>query len=118
LIIGNEKLRQAVLAALADKESLKILNATMFRPKAINDIIRETEIPHTTAYRKVNSMLEQGLLVVEKTKITPDGKKYSEVRSTLRSFKAKYELGELVVEGEQNYSPIESAAENFFSVDT
>jgi len=118
LIITSEKLRQAILEALADKESLKILDAAMFRPRPINEIIRDTGIAHTTAYRKVNSLLEKGLLVVEKTKITADGKKYSEVRSTLRSFNVKYDLGELVVESIQNYSPVEAAAESFFSIDS
>ena len=118
LIISDEKTRQAILEALADKESLKILDAAVFHSKPINDIIRETGIAHTTAYRKVNSLLQVGLLVVQKTKITPDGKKYSEVRSTMRSFNVKYDLGELVVESVQNYSPVEAVAENFFSMDS
>ena len=116
LIITDEKLRQAILEALADRESLKILDAAVFHARSINEIIRETGIAHTTAYRKVNMLLDKGLLVVERTKITPDGKKYSEVRSTLRSFNVKYDLGELVVESVQNYSPVEATAEKFFSI--
>ena len=118
LIINDEKLRQAILEALADKESLKILDCAVFHAKSINEIIRETSIAHTTAYRKVNALIQNGLLVVEKTKITSDGKKYSEVRSTLRSFNVKYDLGELIIESVQNYSPVEATAENFFSIDT
>ena len=116
MIITTEKLKQAILAALGDKEMLKILDASMLRPISVNEIIRETEVPHTTAYRKVKWLLDQGLLAVQKITITEDGKKFSEVRSTLRSFNVKYELGNVIVEGENNFNPVERTAQDFFSL--
>ena len=95
---------------------LKILDASMLRPISVNEIIRETEVPHTTAYRKVKWLLDQGLLAVQKITITEDGKKFSEVRSTLRSFNVKYELGNVIVEGENNFNPVERTAQDFFSL--
>ncbi len=97
---------------------LKILDATMLRARPINGIIMETGIPHTTAYRKVNWLLEQGLLTVQRIAISDDGKKFSEVRSVLRSFDVKYQLGNVVVQGEQNFNPIERMASDFFSLDS
>lgn len=96
---------------------LKILDASMIRPVSVNEIIRETGVPHTTAYRKVKWLLDHGLLAVQKITITPDGKKFSEVRSTLRSFNVKYELGNVIVEGENNFNPVERTAQDFFSLD-
>ena len=101
---------------LGDKEMLKILDSSMLRAMSVNEIIRETGIPHTTAYRKVKWLLDQGLLSVQKITITQDGKKFSEVRSALRSFNVRYELGNVVVEGEQNFSPAERTAQDFFSL--
>jgi len=118
LIINSDKLKQSILIALGDKEILKILDASMLRPISVNDIIRETGIPHTTTYRKVNWLLEQGLLAVQKITITPDGKKFSEVRSTLRSFNVRYEMNLVVVEGEQNFNPVERTVNDFFSLDS
>ncbi len=116
LIITSEKLKQSILVALGDKEMLKILDASMFKAVSVNDIIRETGIPHTTAYRKVKWLLDQGLLGVQKITITPDGKKFSKVRSTLRAFNVRYELGNVVVEGEQNFNPVERTAQDFFTL--
>jgi hypothetical protein len=116
LIITSEKLRQSILVVLGDKEMLKILDASMFKAVSVNDIIKETGIPHTTAYRKVKWLLDQGLLGVQKITITPDGKKFSEVRSILRAFNVRYQLGNVVVEGEQNFNPVERTAQDFFTL--
>ena len=96
---------------------VKILDSVMLRAKPINTIIKETDIPHTTAYRKVKWLLDNGLLAVEKIQITPDGKKFSEVRSTHRTFRVNYEMNNVVVEGEQNFNPVERTVRDFFSLD-
>ena len=57
--IKNERSKRAILAALADAELQKILDATMYNSKSVNQIIRETNIPHTTAYRKIKWLVEE-----------------------------------------------------------
>ena len=59
--IKNERSKRAILAALADAELQKILDATMYNSKSVNQIIRETNIPHTTAYRKIKWLVEEKL---------------------------------------------------------
>jgi DNA-binding transcriptional ArsR family regulator len=117
MIIHGQKFKEAILAALADAEMLKIMNCVMYRHCSINEIIKETEIPHTTTYRKIRSMLENGLLIIEKIEIRNDGKKFSLFRSTLRSINVKYEHGQIAVEAEKNVDALEKTAERFFSLD-
>ena len=62
MILKNERSKRAILAALADAELQKILDATMYNSKSVNQIIRETSIPHTTAYRKIKWLAEEKLL--------------------------------------------------------
>ena len=114
--VGREKLRQAILAALADQDIVKIIDCATIRPKSVNDVIRETDIPHSTAYRKIKGMLEEGLLVTEKIEITSDGKKFSLVRSTLKSINIKYERGKTMVQVEYNVNVLEQTAEHLFSI--
>lgn len=59
--IKNERSKRVILAALADAELQKILDATMYNSKSVNQIIRETNIPHTTAYRKIKWLVEEKL---------------------------------------------------------
>ncbi|MDQ6863132.1 MAG: hypothetical protein M3044_04845 [Thermoproteota archaeon] len=118
MIVKNERSRCAILAALGDNELQKILDATMFNSKSVSQIIRATEIPHTTAYRKIGWLLEEKLLVVDKIDITEDGKKSSLFRTVLKSFNIKYEYNNVVIEAEQNYDTLKKITERFFSLDT
>ena len=115
MIVKNERSKRAILAALGDTELQKILDATMFNPKSVNQIIRDTGIPHTTAYRKIRWLLDEKLLVVDKIEITEDGKKSSLFRTVLKSFNVKYEYNNVVIEAEQNFDTLKKITERFFS---
>lgn len=79
-----------VAAALADGYARKVLAACVRKAKAVKDIAQDTGLPLPTAYRHVNRLVEQGLLVVERSALTPDGKRYELYRSRVRS--ARIEL--------------------------
>ena len=116
MIIKSEKLKKAILTALADKEMLDILNESMDNLVTGTDIVKKFDIPHSTAYRKIKWMLDNELLVVVKMGFTDEGKKYSLFRSTIRSVNVRYQKNEVTVESIKNVDPIENATENFFSL--
>jgi len=116
MIIKNERSKCAILAALADNEVQKILDAAMHHSKSVSQIMRDTGVPHTTAYRKIKWLLEEKLLVVDKIEITEDGKKSSLLRTVLKSFNVKYEYNNVLIEAEQNYDTLKKVTERFFSL--
>ena len=61
--ISDPKLSQSILKAFSDDEMSKILNASIGEPWAIAEILEKLDIPKTSGYRKINSLIEQGLLV-------------------------------------------------------
>ncbi len=117
MIVTNEKAKKAILTALGDQEMVKILDSVMAHSKSVNAIIRETNIPYTTAYRKIKWLLSEKLLVVDKIEITPDGKKSSLVHSVLRAIVVRYEQNNIVVEAEQNVDTVKKAMMRFFSLE-
>ena len=117
MIIKSERLKRAILAALADTELQKILDAVMYQSKSVNQIIRETNVSHTTAYRKMRWLVEEKLLIVDKIEITEDGKKSSLFRTVLKSFNVRYEYNNVVIEAEQNVNTLRKITEKFFSLD-
>lgn len=117
MIIKSERLKRAILAALADTELQKILDAVMYQSKSVNQIIRETNVSHTTAYRKMRWLVEEKLLIVDKIEITEDGKKSSLFRTVLKSFNVRYEYNNVVIEAEQNVNTLRKVTEKFFSLD-
>ena len=88
----------------------------MCRAIPVNNIIKECNIPHTSAYRKINWMLDKGLLLIDKIEITSDGKKYSLIRSVLKSLLVKYEYNSLIVEAEYDLDAAEKLTERFLSL--
>jgi len=53
MIIKNDRLKCAILTALADTDLQKILDAAIYQSKSGNQIIKETNISHTSAYGKI-----------------------------------------------------------------
>ncbi|MFZ0843218.1 MAG: hypothetical protein WAN80_04995 [Nitrosotalea sp.] len=92
----------AMLNSLSDKQSMSIINCTHDTAKSMNDIIKETQISRTTVHRKINSMMKNGLLVVEKFMVASDGKKNKMFRSKLSSIKIKHEGNNMYVIIEEN----------------
>jgi predicted transcriptional regulator len=107
----STEVRQSVLAALADQEIVKILDCAMVREKSVNEVIRECDIPHTTAYRKIKWLLDKGLLLSIRNEVTEDGKKFTLFRSLFKSLRINYEYGNIVVFADYNIDPVEKVTE-------
>ena len=106
------------LSALADTDLQKILDAAIYQSKSGNQIIKETNISHTSAYGKIKWLVEEKLLIVDKIEITEEGKKSSLFRYRyLKSFNVKYEYNNVVIEVEQNVDTLKKITEKFFSLD-
>ncbi len=115
MIIKSQRAKRAILAALADEEMVKILDSVMNHSKSINDIIRESNIAHTTCYRKTKWLLKEGLIIIDKIVITPEGKKFSLFHSVLKSISVKYENYDVIIDAEQNYDIIKKTMARFYS---
>lgn len=118
MIISNQNIKKAIVAALADEDMMKIMNSVTDESKSIRTIMTERNIAYTTAYRKTKWLLNQSLLVVDRFEITPDGKKSSLVRSALSSIAVKYEQdGTIFVEAEENVNALKKVMRNFLSME-
>lgn len=75
---------EVVAGVLSDPYERRILAVCIRSPKAVKDISQETGLPLATAYRHVSRLMEAGVLVIERSAMTPDGKKYDLYRSRVR----------------------------------
>jgi predicted transcriptional regulator len=82
--ITSQPLKDALIRALADDYSRKILLKTLDRALSVEELSKSEGIPISTAYRRVNELKEIGLLTVERTILTDDGRKYELYRSAFR----------------------------------
>ncbi|HXQ91717.1 MAG TPA: helix-turn-helix domain-containing protein [Nitrososphaerales archaeon] len=100
--ITGQNVRDALIRALADEYSRKILLGTIDRARSVEELSEAELIPISTSYRRVNEMREVGLLTVEKTIITDEGKKFELYRSSFRGIKLQLNQGEITVDVELN----------------
>lgn len=84
---------EIVAESLSDPYARRVLAVCVKAPKAVKDISQETGLPLATAYRHVNALVERGVLVVERSAMTQDGKKYDLYRSRVRSARIEVDGG-------------------------
>jgi len=114
--ISDKNLKNAILTSLADEEIVKILNSTKKEAKSAIELMKIHDISHSTAYRKIKWLLDNRLLVVEKIEITPDGKKFSMLKNTLKSVQITYDE-KVTVQIKENENGIKLSAKQFLSLE-
>lgn len=76
---------EKVAESLADPYSRRVLAVCVRQARPVKDIAHETGLALPTTYRHVNKLEESGLLVVERSAMTADGKKYDVYRSRVKA---------------------------------
>lgn len=81
-----------VAGVLSDAYERRILAVCIRAAKAVKDISQETGLPLATVYRHINRLTESGVLVIERSAMTPDGKKYDLYRSRVRAARIEMDV--------------------------
>jgi DNA-binding transcriptional ArsR family regulator len=98
LIVDFEPAKQHILTALSDEYSRRILTATIHEPLSALQLNQNHGIPITTVYRRIEALVEAGLLAAVKSGRTTDGKWYDLYRSLLRRIDVSFDRGDVRVE--------------------
>ena len=85
------------------------MNYTIEQPKSVVDIVKECDIPMSTAYRRVHELEENKILKVTGSIVTDDGKKYFLYQNRLKSIYVIFGLEELEVQIIENEGMATSA---------
>ena len=102
ILARDSELRKTILKALSDEYSRTILNYTIEKPKSVVDIVKDCNIPMTTAYRRVHELEEGKILKVTGSIVTDDGKKYFLYQSRLKAIYVIFGLEHLDVQIVEN----------------
>ena len=102
--------------ALSDSHMHKILQSTSLSDKSATDIIREQELPYSTAYKKIAELVRWGLLVPYKSEII-EGKRTAYYKSTFHSIRISYEgPHKTKIEAEPNSDALERISLRFYDL--
>lgn len=87
VLIENTDLTKTILESFGDDDKKKILSALNGDSLIISQILEKCKIPQTSGYRKVNSLIKEGLLVPSGYIAAPDGKRITKYRSIFDNIK-------------------------------
>ncbi|TAK28565.1 MAG: transcriptional regulator, partial [Nitrosarchaeum sp.] len=79
--ISEPSISQSILKAYSDDETSKILNTSIGESWTILEMLEKLQIPQTSGYRKVNSLIEDGLLIKDGHEISASGRRIDKYKS-------------------------------------
>jgi len=105
----------AILSALGDESSRKILTSAITRGKTVEEISAEENLPLSTCYRRLRSLVSGGLMILERTVVTPAGKRYAVYRTSFSRAAISFNDGEIGVEVTPNMDIIDKLRRKWLS---
>ena len=95
--ITDSHVNATILQAFGDPEKKKILESVSDAPKIIADILKKCNLPQTSGYRKINNLIDDGLLV-QSDQVIKDNKKINKYVCILTNLKINIEKNKIVVD--------------------
>jgi len=83
--IKDEELSKIILESFADSDKRLIIGSVMDESLIISDITRKCQIPQTSGYRKINFLINNGLLVSSGFELTQDRKKVKKYETIIEN---------------------------------
>lgn len=104
-MLDRQPLRQdAVEAALASTSTRRIISKCIRRPQPVKALSQEADTPLASTYRQVKALVAQGILVVERSAMTEDGKPYDLYRSRIKVARIEVRADHVEIAWEENAS--------------
>ncbi len=102
ITISDKGIASNVLAAFGDGDKKAILNTTTSEPKIIYDIIKDSGLPQTSCYRKINALIDYGLLIKADHVINKDGKKIAKYLSVFKNVSINIQNNSILIDVQLN----------------
>jgi DNA-binding HxlR family transcriptional regulator len=90
--------KERILDALGDSAARGILLMLSDAPHSAQEILAANHIPQSTLYRKIHELEQLGLIGIQRTAITPEGKRVDLYRSLLEELKVDLQGTELRIQ--------------------
>jgi len=87
MTIRDSNIAKTVLEAFGDEDKKKIISVLMNEPHIVSEVLSMCNLPQTSGYRKINSMISDGLLTIEGYITTSDGKRVNKYVSIFENIK-------------------------------
>lgn len=93
----NPDVTKIILESFGDDDKKSILGITNGEELIISQILEKCGIPQTSGYRKINALIEDGLLTASGQIVTGDGKRVSKYRTIFDNAKIDIVKNKIIV---------------------
>ena len=97
VVLENQKLVEKILKSMGDEDKKSIFTSVIQEPRTIPDIIKISKIPQTSGYRKINALIDDGLLIPQGYLTASDGKKTMQYGAIFDDLKIMLDKNKVVV---------------------
>lgn len=97
ITIQDKGLSKIFLETLGDEDKKKILGTVLNKTLIVADILKESKIPQTSGYRKINSMISDGILISNGFELSNDNKKIKKYETVFQNIKMDIQENGMIV---------------------
>lgn len=97
ITLEDSQLIETMLKALGDEDKKNIISAVIDEPLIISDILEISQIPQTSGYRKINSLIDDGILIPQGHVTTHDGKRVTKYKVIFENIRISIEKNKVIV---------------------
>lgn len=87
MTVEDQFLSRVILEAFGDEDKKRILIALLEEPRVISEVLSICNVPQTSGYRKINWLIDNGLLTTHGFITTNDGKRVNKYTPVFENIK-------------------------------
>ncbi|MDH3312919.1 MAG: transcriptional regulator [Nitrosopumilus sp.] len=110
ITIKDTHLINLILDVFGDEDKKKICTSVTNEGKIIYKILKECQIPQTSGYRKINSLIKNGLLTIDDHISTNEGKKVNTYKFLFQNVQINIIKKQITVEVQLNEQGVENSS--------
>lgn len=97
IVLKDQELARIFLESFADQDKKAIIGTVLDKSLIIADILYQCKVPQTSGYRKINQLIDAGLLISNGYAVSSDGKKIKKYETIFDNITMDIEKNVVVV---------------------
>ena len=87
MVMEDQNIVKKILESFGDEDKKNIMSALTEEPRIISEVLEVCKIPQTSGYRKINALIDDGIIIPHGYITTKDGKKVNKYTSLFENVK-------------------------------
>ncbi|SRR5690242_13280577 len=109
ITLEDSRLIELMLRSLGDDDKKNLINSAIGEPMIISDMLEISKIPQTSGYRKINALIDDGILIPQGYVTTHDGKRVTKYKAVFENISISIEKNKIVVKVQPTLESIKNS---------